>query len=68
MGPETTKQPDFAETTLPNACAVCGGDLELKVTQNLARTYCKHCHWVGSPEVTVTFNGLKVQYKPLGQA
>ena len=47
---------------------LCGGDLELKVTGKVARSYCKSCHWVGRPEVTATFNGLKVTYIPMGQA
>jgi hypothetical protein len=68
MRPEPTSRSDSAETTLPSACMLCGGVLELKVTGTTARTYCKACHWVGQPEVTSTFNGLKVTYKPVGKA
>jgi hypothetical protein len=69
MSPEPkVEQPETAETTLPGACVLCGGDVELKVTRSVARSYCKTCHWVGKPEVTVTHGGLKVAYKPLGQA
>lgn len=61
--------PESAETTLPNACVLCGGDLEIKVTSGrIARSYCRTCHWVGRPDVSVTFEGLRVAYKPVGQA
>lgn len=65
---KTIDSSESAETTLPSACLVCGGDLALKVSGRRAVSYCKSCHWVGKPEVTVTFNGLKVFYKPGGLA
>jgi hypothetical protein len=68
MVPEASQLHDSAETTLPNACVLCGGDVELKVTGKLARSYCKTCHWVGKPDVSVTFDGLRVAYKPTGLA
>ena len=69
MVPEKTTQVDVAETTLPGACMVCGGDLHLKVSSGrVAVSFCQSCHWLGKPEVTATFNGLKVFYKPSGAA
>jgi hypothetical protein len=56
------------ETTLPNACLVCGQDVQLRVTHGKAKSYCAHCHWVGSPVVTVGHNGLRVQYRSSGDA
>ena len=69
MLPAEIAERDTAETTLPSACMVCGGDIELKVTaRRSAVSYCKSCHWLGRPEVSVTFNGLRVFYKPGGLA
>lgn len=47
---------------------VCSGDLELKVTGSIATSYCRTCHWVARPEVSLTWEGLKVQFKPLASA
>jgi hypothetical protein len=71
MLPEKTKaaETEVKETTLPEACMVCGGDLALKVSPGRgASSYCKSCHWFGKPEVTATATGLKVTYKPGGFA
>lgn len=56
------------DTTLPNACLVCGHDVQLRVTHGKAKSYCASCHWVGSPVVTVGHSGLRVSYRSAGSA
>jgi hypothetical protein len=53
-----------AETTIPEGCAVCGGDLHLRVTSGKAISYCAICHWIARPTLQVLHQGLKVAFTP----
>lgn len=68
MNPEPTPETTSREATLPSACMLCGGDLQIKVTGHEAYSYCRACHWLDRPEVTVTFNGLQISFKHSGSA
>lgn len=70
QNPRTTSSPSLptGETTLPEACLVCGSDVELKVKDGKATSYCRTCHFIGHPDVRLTFEGLKVGFKPAGSA
>lgn len=52
-----------AETTFPDACAVCGGDVHIRVTNGHATSYCGGCHWIAHPLLEVKHNGLKVSFE-----
>jgi hypothetical protein len=59
---------DPAETTFPDACAVCGGDVHLRVVGGKATSYCSGCHWIAHPLLEVHHDGLHVQFSPQGKA
>jgi hypothetical protein len=54
----------IAETTLPDACVVCGGDVHIRVMHGKATSVCNACHWIGHPSVKVDHDGLKVSFEP----
>ncbi len=49
-----------AEMTLSNACAVCGGDLSMRVSPDGARTYCADCHLIDKPAVKWNSEGARL--------
>jgi hypothetical protein len=57
-----------AETTFPSACAVCGGDVHLRVLKGKATSYCSGCHWIAHPLLEVHADGLHVSFSPQGVA
>lgn len=54
--------PQNAETTFPCACAVCGGDVHIRVLDGHATSYCGGCHWIAHPKLDVQHDGLKVSF------
>ena len=68
MIPEPSSERASREATLPRACMLCGGDLHIKVTGEEAYSYCPTCRWLARPEVTVTFDGVKISFKHSGSA
>jgi hypothetical protein len=61
MVPEVTiVNEHIAELTLTAACLTCGGDLQLRVSPDGARTWCSTCHVIGKPKVGFGPGGLVV--------
>jgi hypothetical protein len=60
--------PRNAETTFPDACAVCGGDVHIRVVEGHATSYCGGCHWIAHPKLHVQHDGLKVSFGAQGLA
>ncbi len=55
------------DLTLEKGCLVCGGDLSLRVTHGLARTFCRACGWLSRPQIVR--EGEKVHFlHPTGVA
>ena len=54
----------MAETTFPYACALCGGDLHIRVRDGRATSYCGGCHWIAHPRLQVHHDGFKVSFTP----
>jgi hypothetical protein len=47
-------EPQHDEThdvELEHGCILCGGRLELRVSSTGARTYCRACRWISSPQM-----------------
>lgn len=59
---DATGPRDFS---LEEACLLCGGDLEVRLTAGSARTYCARCRWISRPHVSRGENGLNV-FHPAG--
>ncbi len=57
-----------AEFSLPEGCPLCGGQLDVRVTATLARSYCGHCHWLGKPQVEFEKQGMSLGLGPSLQA
>jgi len=53
--------------TVPEGCPVCSADLPVKVSAAGPNAVCRHCGWIGKPQLTVTHKGLKLTF-PMGQA
>ncbi|MEW6435398.1 MAG: hypothetical protein AB1730_28210 [Myxococcota bacterium] len=47
-----------AELTLTAACVMCGGDVQLRVSPDGARTYCPTCHVIAKPKVFFSPHGF----------
>jgi len=47
-----------AETVLKEACPICDGDLQLRISAEGARTWCPTCRLIMHPRVQVTPEGL----------
>jgi hypothetical protein len=58
----------MAETTLPDACVSCGGDVHIRVMRGRATSVCNACHWIGHPNVQVDHDGLKVSFEAAAKA
>ncbi len=57
-----------AEMTLRSACLFCGGDLQLRVSPGVARTYCPTCHVILKPKVAWTGEGFSVDHTDVALA
>jgi hypothetical protein len=61
--------PQDTETMFPNACALCGGDVHIRVVAGHAHSYCGGCHRLSdSPRLQVFHDGLKVFFAPVADA
>ncbi len=55
-----TPETDIRETLLPDACAVCGGDVHLRVLNGKATSYCGTCHHIAHPKLKVLHDRLEL--------
>jgi len=39
------------DVSLPGGCILCGGDLEVRMTEGAAASYCKSCRWISRPHM-----------------
>lgn len=62
---ETTDAADPRDFSLPGACLLCGGDLDVRLTATSARTYCPSCRWLSRPHVARGEDGVHV-FHPAG--
>ena len=62
------QKPNTAETTIPDACAVCGGDVHLRVHDGRATGYCVSCRWISHPKLQVHHDRLELKIDGLAQA
>ena len=57
-----------AETTIPNACAVCGGDVHLRVLNGRATGFCGVCRWISHPKLEVHHDRLELSIETVANA
>ncbi|MCI0572854.1 MAG: hypothetical protein L0Y66_19060 [Myxococcaceae bacterium] len=57
-----------ADMTLPGGCAVCGGDLVVRVAPGSSRGYCGTCRSLTRPAVRVVKGQLQVAHPMVGSA
>jgi hypothetical protein len=57
-----------ADMTLPGGCAVCDGDLVIRVAPGSARGFCASCHALSRPQVRLVEGQLQIAYPMEGQA
>ncbi|WP_242345027.1 hypothetical protein [Anaeromyxobacter terrae] len=53
---------------LPNGCLLCGGDLDVRVTDGAARSFCGHCRWISSPHMQRHEDGIHIVHPAGGIA
>lgn len=57
-----------AEFTLAGACVACGGDVQLRVSPDGARTWCPTCRIIAKPKVGFGKDGLVLTQETTAQA
>jgi hypothetical protein len=60
---DTTK-----DLRLPNGCILCGGDLEVRVTEGAARSFCARCRWISRPHMQRHEDGIHIVHPAGGLA
>ncbi len=63
--PETVPAQDLR---LPHGCILCGGDLEIRVSEGVARSVCKKCRWFSRPHMQRHEDGIHVVHPAGGMA
>jgi len=46
--------------SLEGGCILCGGDLQVRVTAEGARTLCMSCRWISRPHMRKSGDGVHV--------
>ena len=57
-----------AELTLPEACMVCGGDVQVRMNPSGAFCFCDHCHLITTARTRIGDEGLRVDFRVGGRA
>ena len=57
-----------AEFELAEGCAVCSGNLRIRLTPRGARSYCGRCHALAEPEVSIDNHEIRIAQPPTAQA
>jgi hypothetical protein len=57
---QPTRPAEARDFTFEEACILCGGDLEVRLTPGGARTYCRACRWISRPVVARGQDGMRV--------
>lgn len=70
MDTQTTNnaETEIRETMLPDACAVCGGDVHLRVLNGRATSYCGTCHYIAHPKLQVHHDRLELSLDSTARA
>jgi hypothetical protein len=63
--PETVTVQDLR---LPNGCILCGGDLDVRVSDGVARSVCRECRWFSRPHMQRHEDGIHVVHPAGGMA
>jgi hypothetical protein len=58
---ETDKVHDL---TLPEACLVCGGALQMRPSPGVVWSYCTSCHWLAKSRLYLSPGGLQMEHRP----
>jgi hypothetical protein len=51
---------DARDFSLEGGCLLCGGDLQVRLTDGQARTVCLACRWVSRPHMRRDDDGVHV--------
>lgn len=62
------QRPHSTETMLPDACAVCGGDVHLRVHDGRATSYCRGCRSISHPKLQVHHDKLELALDVVAEA
>jgi len=54
------QRPNSTETMLPEACAICGGDIYLRVLNGRATSWCPGCRTISHPKLQVHHDRLEL--------
>lgn len=65
---DTRPEASTADMTLPGGCAVCGGDLVVRVAPGSSRGYCAACHSLTRPQLRMVKGALHIAHPLVGQA
>lgn len=69
MTADTATEVKGTEFTIPEGCAVCSGDIQIRVTLGSgALGICLGCKSFSRPQVSMTHRGLKISYAPAAEA
>jgi hypothetical protein len=59
---------DPRDLKLPNGCILCGGDLDVRVSDGEARSFCARCRWISRPHMQRHADGIHVVHPAGGLA
>ncbi|WP_242341156.1 MULTISPECIES: hypothetical protein [Anaeromyxobacter] len=59
---------DSKDLRLPNGCLLCGGDLDVRVTDGEARSFCGRCRWISRPHMQRQEDGIHIVHPAGGIA
>ena len=58
-----------AELALPHSCPTCAGSLELRISPEGVRSFCKTCHVIGRPRLQhLEEGGFTLDFRHVAQA
>ncbi len=60
--------PDFREFVVAGGCAVCEGQMTVRITPGTMRGWCARCGWISKPVLLQANGGVTVAYPPRAAA
>ena len=58
------RQTETREVRFPGGCIVCGADLEVRIGDGWAASYCRACRWVSRPLLCVRGAEIRLLHPP----
>jgi hypothetical protein len=60
--------PEFRDFVVAGGCAVCEGEMTVRITPGTMRGWCAKCGWISKPVLLQGERGMAVAYPPRAAA